>query len=245
MARCTSNRRLASWILAALFSLPLLAGEASSHNTLTPGEQAAGWRLLFDGSSTDGWRSFKGDSFPERGWIVENGTLRHVRNGRGGDIVTREQFVSYEFRFEWSIEPGGNSGVKYFIDESRDGGAIGHEYQLLGPRSRAEAVRNLKHATASFYDVAAPSTNALPRPPGEWNSSRIVVRGTDVEHWLNGELVLAYRLGSEAIRDGIAASKFKDVPRFGTAFPHPILLQDHGGDVRFRNLKIRPLEVDP
>src|SRR5690606_17591653 len=107
MAPCTSNRRLASCIVAVLFSLPLLAGEASSHNTLTPGEQAAGWRLLFDGSSTDGWRSFKGDSFPERGWIVENGTLRHVRNGRGGDIVTREQFVSYEFRFEWSIEPGG------------------------------------------------------------------------------------------------------------------------------------------
>ncbi len=213
-------------------------------NTLSPSEIADGWRLLFDGSSTQGWRAFKGTSFPAKGWTVRDGCLGHLAKAGGGDIVTTETFSNYDFSFEWRIDPGGNSGVKYFIDESRNG-AIGHEYQLLGPVTLAEALRNPKHATASFYDVLPPATNALPKIPGAWNTSRIVVRGSQVEHWLNGQRVLDYHLPSSAVRQGIASSKFKDVPAFGTAFPHPILLQDHGGEIWFRNLKIRPLPAPP
>jgi hypothetical protein len=235
--------------LSRLLSLLILAGSACIRadtlppNTLSEAEKAAGWRLLFDGETTRGWRAFKGDSFPTQGWRVEDGCLRHDGRMRGGDIITTELFENYEFNFEWKIAPGGNSGVKYFITEERDG-AIGHEYQILGPTTREQALRDPRRATASFYEVAAPSTNALPRPPGEWNQSRIVVNGKHIEHWLNGERVLTYELGSDAVVAGIRRSKFRDVPGFGTAFPHHILLQDHGTDVWFRNLKLRVIAKD-
>ena len=221
----------------ALFARSSLA--ADGPNTLSDREKAEGWRLLFDGTSTQGWRSFQKKSFPTQGWVAQDGCLGHLGKAGGGDIVTVETFLDYEFTFEWRLNAGGNSGVKYFIDERRKG-AIGHEYQLLGPTSEEEALKDLKHATGSFYDVLPPSTNALPRPPGAWNQSRIIVQGDSVEHWLNGQRVLAYTLGSPSVVAGIAASKFKNVAGFGTRFPHPILLQDHGGEIWFRNLKIRP-----
>jgi hypothetical protein len=220
----------------------LCARGADTPANLSETEVKAGWRLLFDGTTT-GWRAFKGEDFPSQGWQVEDGCLKHGRRGGGGDIVTEETFSDYEFHFEWKIGPGGNSGVKYFITEERDE-PIGHEYQLLGPRNHQEATRDLKRATASFYEVLPPSTNALPRPPGEWNQSRIVVEGFRVEHWLNAERVLAYELGSDAVMAGIRASKFRAVPGFGTKFPHRILLQDHGGDVWFRNMKLRVIRKD-
>jgi hypothetical protein len=227
--------------LASLFlCLPLARAEEPPPNTLTEAERQAGWRLLFDGRSAEAWRGFKMQSFPSRGWVVEDGLLRHLRRGGGGDLITVEKFSNYEFHFDWKINPGGNGGVKYFVNEER-GEPIGHEYQLLGPRSREEALRDLRHGTASFYDVLPANTNALPRPPGEWNRSAIIVRGHQIEHWLNGERVLAYELGSPAVKAGIARSKFNGVAGFGTAFPHPILLQDHGGDIWFRNLKLRPV----
>ncbi len=207
---------------------------------LSPAEKAEGWVLLFDGESTEGWRAFRQPTFPTNGWAVENRCLRHVGKGGGGDIITRERYTSYELRFDWRINAGGNSGVKYFITEERTT-AIGHEYQLLGPRDTAEALKDLTHATASFYDVLPVGTNALPRPPGEWNTSRIVVRPPVVEHWLNDTKVLEYSLTSEAVKSGIAASKFKAVSGFGTSYPHHILLQDHGGDAWFRNVRLRPI----
>ncbi len=212
---------------------------ADGQNTLSDREKAEGWRLLFDGTTTQGWRSFQKRTFPTQGWVAQDGCLGHLGKAGGGDIVTLETFLDYDFTFEWRINAGGNSGVKYFIDEQRNG-AIGHEYQLLGPISDAEALKDLKHATASFYDVLPPATNALPRPPGSWNQSRIVVQGNHIEHWLNGQKVLAYTLGTPPVVAGIAASKFKNVAGFGTHFSHPILLQDHGGEIWFRNLKIRP-----
>ncbi|MBX3748400.1 MAG: DUF1080 domain-containing protein [Verrucomicrobiae bacterium] len=241
------TRRLALSLAVALLATasPRASDSAApepAHNTLSPVEKAAGWRLLFDGRTPAGWRGFKKEGFPERGWIIEDGCLRHLGDGRGGDLITVETFSHYEFAFDWLIHPGGNSGVKYFITEERSG-AIGHEYQLLGPRTQREALRTPRHqATGAFYDIAPVSTNALPRPPGEWNHSRLIVRGHHIEHWLNGEQVLAYSLDDPVIQESIAASKFKDVPGFGTHFPHHLLLQDHGGDIRFRNLKLRPLE---
>ncbi len=207
---------------------------------LTDAEKAAGWVLLFDGESTAGWRGFRKSGFPTNGWRVENRCLRHPEKSGGGDIITATRYSAYELRFDWRINAGGNSGVKYFIIEERQG-AIGHEYQLLGPRNTAEAVKDLKHATASFYDVLPAGTNALPRSPGEWNSSRIIVDPPVIEHWLNDVKVLSYRLDSDEVKKHIAASKFKEVAGFGTSYPHHVLLQDHGGDIWFKNLKLRPI----
>jgi hypothetical protein len=215
-------------------------GADVSPNTLTAAERAEGWRLLFDGRTSEGWKAIKQSNFPTNGWEIANGCIRHLPKGGGGDIVTSDRYSSYDLRFEWKMNAGGNSGLKYFVDESRTVHP-GHEYQLLGPTTTAEAVKDLKHATASFYDVLPVHTNTLPRPPGEWNQSRIVVRKAEVEHWLNGEKVLTYNLENSEVKAAIAASKFRNVAGFGSVFPHPILLQDHGGDAWFRNLKIRRL----
>lgn len=241
-----SSRRLVRPLLAAaVFTLalavrPLPAAEPAP-NTLTDTERAQGWRLLFDGQTTAGWRSFRAKTFPAKGWAVEDGCLRHLPKAGGGDLVTVDQFDDYEFSFEWKINAGGNSGVKYFITEERPGDPTGHEYQTMGEANLDEVRRNLLHATASFYDVLPVSPEFPFRPPESWNESRIVIRGRSVEHWLNGVRVVAYELGSEPVKAAIAKSKFRSIADFGTKFPHRILLQDHGGDIRFRNLKIHPL----
>jgi hypothetical protein len=247
--RCSVPRLPALVVAAAAFLLATQAfgAEGPAPNTLTDAERAEGWRLLFDGRTTAGWRGFRRETFPATGWTVQDGCLRHLPKGGGGDIVTVEKYDDYEFAFEWWIEAGGNGGVKYFITEERAGTATGHEYQTMGEASLDEVRRNRLHATASFYDVLPVSADAaFPlRPPTSWNQSRIVVRGNSVEHWLNGTRVLAYELGSDAVKAGIARSKFRSIPDFGTKFPHRILLQDHGGDIRFRNLKLRPLTPSP
>ncbi len=211
---------------------------AAAPNTLTEVEQAAGWQLLFNGRDTTAWRSFGKPTFPAQGWVVEDGWLKHREQGGGGDIVTTNTLGDFEFSFEWRLAKGANGGVKYFILEER-GQAIGHEYQLWDPSAEDPAKVAAKHLTASFYDVLPPQAGALPKPPGEINRSRIVVRGQQVEHWLNDQKVLAYELGSEAVRQAVAASKFKTVAGFGTKVRGRLLLQDHGGEVWFRNLKLK------
>lgn len=226
--------------LALLFALLPLSLRADAPNTLTAAEREAGWRLLFDGRTTEGWRSFRKNTFPSQGWVVTNDTLRHLARGKGGDIITTGTFSSYEFRFEWRMAGPGNSGIKYFITEDRTS-AIGHEFQILEPTPKEAADLAPHQRTAGFYDVLPTTTPPRVNPAGEWNSGRIVVRGTRIEHWVNGVQVLQYDLDSDAVRAGIARSKFRDVPGFGTTFPHHLLLQDHGGDIAFRNLKLRPL----
>ncbi len=232
--------RLPALVLALAATAFLATASEPPPNTLTAEEKAGGWRLLFDGQTPTAWRAFKKSEFPAQGWAVVDGTLRHLPKGGGGDIVTVEKFNDYEFAFEWWVNAGGNGGVKYFITEERPS-AIGHEYQLLGERNLAEVTRDRRHATGSFYEVIPVASDLPLRPPETWNQSRIVVRGQRVEHWLNGSKVVSYELGSEEVKQGIATSKFKNISGFGTKFPHHLLLQDHGGDVRFRNLKIRPL----
>lgn len=205
-------------------------------NQLTEAEKAAGWKLLFDGQTTKGWRSFKKTTFPEKGWVVEDGWLKKVARIRGGDIITEEQFDDYELSWEWRLPARANNGIKYFITEER-GSAIGHEYQMIDD----SMVRDPKGKTAAFYDVLPPSKESNLKPPGETNHSRIVVRGNHVEHWLNGEKVLEYELGSKEVLDAVADSKFKPVAGFGTKIRGHILLTDHRDEAWFRNIKIRPL----
>lgn len=218
-----------------------LAGspQASEPNQLTATEEREGWQLLFNGRDTRGWRGFGKASFPADGWEVSNGWLHHVPKGGGGDIITTRVFTDFELVLDWRIAPGGNSGLKYFIDEQR-GAAIGHEYQLIDDSAHPDAAHGPKRQTAALYDALAPK-QAPVRPAGEVNTSRIVVRGNQVEHWLNGVRVLEYTLGSPELAAAKAASKFKEEARWGTKFATPILLQDHSDEVWVQNVKIREL----
>jgi hypothetical protein len=231
-------RRLPGLTLVVLLLLP--AAHAAP-NQLTPDERAAGWKLLFDGTSTAGWRGFKKSTFPEKGWVVADGCLKHVAKGGGGDLVSEATFGDFELSWEWRLAPDSNSGVKYFITEERSS-AIGHEYQMVTKPNVEAADQPTKHVTASFYDVLPTETPIQIRPPDQFNESRVVVRGTKVEHWLNGARVLAYELGSPATKAAVASSKFRSVPGFGEKLRGRLLLQDHGGEVCFRNVKLRELQ---
>ncbi len=209
---------------------------AAEPNTLSASEKAAGWKLLFDGQTTEGWRTYRTKAFPERGWVVRDGWLIKQGNVRGGDIMTVDQYSDFELEWEWKISERGNNGVKYFILEERKA-TIGHEYQMMDDRGR-----NGKGTTASFYNVLAPSENKPMKAAGEVNHSRVIVRGNQVEHWLNGAKVLEYECGSPEVLAAVAQSKFKEVEGFGRKVRGHILLTDHGSECWFRNIKLRPLD---
>ena len=220
------------------FSAWTYAGPPSSSepNQLTEAEKKAGWKLLFDGKTNKGWRSFKKQSFPAEGWLVEEGWLKKIANVRGGDIVSVDQFTDFELQWEWRLAPKANNGLKYFITEERDS-AVGHEYQMWDDIGKPVN----KSSTAGFYAVLPPKENKSVKPAGEINHSRVMVQGNHVEHWLNGEKVLEYELGSEEVMAGVAKSKFKNVKDFGTKIKGHILLTDHKDEAWFRNIKIREL----
>jgi len=239
--------------LAACLALGLQQARAQTEvNQLSPQEQAAGWRLLFDGTSTAAWRGAGQEEFPAGCWGVEDGCLKYERRPdeeRAGDIITREEFTDFELRWDWRIEPGGNSGVKYLL--YRRGGRpddkfgwTGLEYQLIDDERHSDARRAANRTAGAVYDLLAPGPKDL-RPPGQFNESRIVVQGDRVEHWLNGVKILEFELGSEEFKAAIGRSKYRGIAGFGTKRPSPILLQDHGNPVRFRNLKIRDLSAAP
>ena len=207
-----------------------------SLNHLTTAEKAAGWKLLFDGRTTQGWRGFKKPEFPAHGWVAENGSLKHVANGGGGDIISVERFSDFDLEWDWRIPARANNGLKYFITEER-ASAIGHEYQMIDD----VLVKEGKASTASFYDVLPPRPDKPLQPVGEWNHSRVLARGNHVEHWLNHVKVVEYEMGSDEVKEAIARSKFKSVPGFGTRLKGHILLTDHHDEASFRNLKIREL----
>lgn len=218
------------------------AADASKLNQLTPEEQRSGWVLLFDGHDLDGWRGYKKADASGTRWKVENGLLTLPANdGKdtlgARDIISRDTFDQFELTWEWRISKGGNSGVKYFVLEDRDA-AIGHEYQMIDDERHPDAKIGPKRQTAAFYDVLAASDRPL-KPAGEFNASRVIVKGHTVEHWLNGKRVLQYQLDSPALRAAIAQSKFKGIERFGKLQNGHILLQDHGDQVWFRNIKIK------
>lgn len=226
-------------VAALLLLTTALAGGGAEPNLLTPEEQAAGWKLLFDGKTTQGWRSFKKREFPAKGWVVTEGCLKHETRAGGGDIISEGEFDQFDLQWEWKIAPRANSGLKYFVTERRSS-ALGHEYQIIdeGPAPKSDY-----GSTASFYVVVPPAKDKQLNPPGQWNHSRVLVKGNHVEHWLNGAKVLQYELGSPELLAAVAKSKFKGTPGFGTRLKGHILLQDHGGEVLFRNLKIRDLNA--
>ncbi|HTL58411.1 MAG TPA: DUF1080 domain-containing protein [Candidatus Limnocylindrales bacterium] len=226
-------------MVTLLLAMPFWAF-AAEPNQLTTEEKAAGWILLFDGQTPKGWHTFLKHTFPDHGWTVADGWLHGLGKG-GGDLLSDGEFDQFELQWEWKLAPGGNSGLKYFVLESRKS-ALGHEYQMLDDQLNPDGkVAAGKHVTASFYDVLKPTVTPPTRPIGEINQSRIVVHGNHIEHWLNGIKVLEYECGSPTVKAGVAESKFKNVAGFGERVKGHILLQDHGSDVWFRNLKLRDL----
>jgi len=217
---------------------------ADAVNQLTAQEKQAGWTLLFDGKSLNGWRGYQKPDATGTRWRVEDGLLT-VNPGDGSDtrgqrdIITTATYDRFELAWEWRISEGGNSGLKYFILEDQNS-AIGHEYQLIDDERHADAKVGPHRQTAAFYDVL-PAENRPLRPAGQWNQSRVVSNGKTVEHYLNGTKVLQYELDSPALRAAIAKSKFKDIARFGKLQNGFILLQDHGDRVWYRNVKVRRL----
>ena len=207
------------------------------HNMLTDQQKAEGWKLLFDGKTTKGWRGYEQEAAPD-GWQAVDGALTRV--GGGGDLITVEQFDSFELRFDWQVAPGGNSGVMYRVGES--GGATYHtgpEFQILDNAAHADGKDSLTSA-GSCYGLYAPAKDVT-RPAGSWNEARIVVNGNAVQHWLNGERIVQYELGSSDWNERVAGSKFKQWPDFGRLPRGHIAIQDHGDRVAYRNIRIKPL----
>lgn len=214
-------------------------------NTLTREEHAAGWTLLFDGSSPAEFRGYGRADFPTAGWVVEQAdgaaALRHVAGAGGGDIVTRRSFRDFEFSCEWKVAPGGNSGIFYRVGEGDAPAYVtGPEMQVLDNAGHADG-KNPKTSAGALYSLL-PCAHDVIRPAGEWNAVRIVARGDRVEHWANGFKVVEYSLADPGWSAMLKGTKFEPWARFGREPAGPIALQDHGDDVWYRDLKVRELK---
>jgi len=208
--------------------------------SLTNKEKKQGWILLFDGKTSDGWKSFRNRPFPEKGWVIENGVLSlDPSAGRPGDIITEAQFTNFELSLEFRVTKGANSGIKYFI---LPGTNLGCEFQILDDENHPDAKqgKNGNRLQGGLYDLIPPK-GKRDMPIGEWNHARIISKGSHVEHWLNGRKIVEYERGSDAFKTLVAGSKYKDNKDFATPMQTPILLQDHGDVVSFRNIKIKKL----
>jgi hypothetical protein len=208
-------------------------------NTLTADEEAAGWRLLFDGETLDGWRVFGREGMSD-GWAVRDGHLTRVADG-ARDIITVEEFEDFELQLEWRVPEGGNSGV--FIRASEEVGRIfegAPEVQILDDERHADGQNPLTSAGANYALHAPP--DGVVNPAGEWNHVRVRVDGDHVTHWMNGVQVVDYRLWTDEWEALVAGSKFAEWPEYGTFRIGHIGLQDHGDFVEFRNIKVRVIE---
>jgi len=240
-------------------------------NTLTPAERTAGWRLLFDGRTFAGWRGLGYDTVPTSHWAIVDGAIKKIANGdvprvadgrplNGGDLMTVDTFGDFELTWEWKVTPSANSGVKYNVSEemsiAQNGtmtptavargeiapnhSALGFEYQMLDD-DRHEDGKLPTHRSGALYDLIAPSAAKRLRPVGEWNRSTVIFRGNHGEHWLNGRKIVEYDLGTAHMDSLLAKSKYRSIPGFGDRRRGHIVLQDHGDEVYFRSIKVRPL----
>ena len=208
----------------------------STMNTISTKEQAEGWRLLFDGRTTVGWRGFRQPTLPA-GWQAVDGELTRV--GEAGDIVTVDEFDDFELTLDWKLSPNGNSGLFYRVTEDDD--VMWHtapEYQIID-NAYKEPLKPVQY-TGANYDLHPPSRDVT-KPIGTWNQTRLLVRGAHVEHWLNGVKVVEYELWTPDWERRVRGSKFKDYATYGRARRGHIGLQDHGDRAAYRNIKIRSL----
>jgi hypothetical protein len=235
------NLKLVACCCFALLSLSALAQE----NALSKKEVSQGWKLLFDGKSMGGWTAVGKNDPPATGWVIEDGILstRKVGDEHGSDLITKDEYASFDLSVDFKLAAGGNSGIKYLFTKYEQGGWLGLEYQILDNLKHPDAKmgRNGNRLQATLYDML-PLDSRVENRVGEWNRARIVVRGSKVVHYLNGVKVLSFDRNSAAYKEAWKASKYKDSqPAFGQVQKGHILLQDHGDAVSFRNIKIKAL----
>ena len=219
-------------------------------NTLSPAEVADGWKLLFNGKDSEGWRGAKLDIFPTKGWVIEDGLLKVMpadggESTNGGDIVTTDTYKNFILSVDFKITEGANSGIKYFVDpglNKGEGSAIGCEFQILDDERHPDAKLGVKgnRKLGSLYDLI-PAPEKKPFNINEFNTAVVIVMGNHVEHWLNGEKLLEYNRNNQMFNALVAYSKYRDWPNFGNRAEGNILLQDHGDEVWFKNVKIKEL----
>ena len=232
------------FIILSIFIVQIYA--VAQINTLTPEEKSQGWQLLFNGENLDGWTSVGKAVPPTLGWEIKDGilTVKPEDGKRGGDIITKEQYADFELLVDFKITEGANSGIKYFFVQYEKGGWLGLEYQILDDEKHPDAKmgRDGNRWQAGLYDMLAPGSKKE-NPPGEWNQARIVAKGSEVTHYLNGEEVLSFDRKGDIYKKAWELSKYnKSVPMFGDVKQGHILLQDHEDLVSFRNVKIRVLK---
>jgi hypothetical protein len=233
-------------VLRALLLCALSAEVVGSAepNQLTPQERAAGWRLLFDGKSTDGWEEITGKPFPANCWTIENRCLKAIPRKDGfQDIRTTATFREFELEFDWMLKADGNSGVKYLVQkvdewvnkDGRQARARGLEYQLADDHN-ADAASDASRVAGSLYSLIAPVPKVAPRI-GAFNHSRLLVQGGVVEHWLNGTRVVRFEIAAPEVQNHLRELR-KDNGEI--LLESPISLQNHSSETWFRNLKVRP-----
>ena len=228
-------------------------------NELTPADAAAGWQLLFDGKTLAGWHGLGFSNTPPGLWTVENGTIKHVEHGRGPvqadgqpltgmDLISDRSFGDFELAWQWKIAEAGNSGVKYNVSEALSTAmnpphaAKGWEYQI-NDDVKNEDNKLATHRSGALYDMLPPNERKRINPAGQWNSSAILFRGTHGEHWLNGEKIVEFDLGTARFDSAFALSKYHSYPSwFPTRRRGQIVLQDHNDVVWFRDIRIRELK---
>ena len=231
--------------------------QAGGPNHLTRAERSAGWRLLFDGSTLNGWRGLGYDSVPTAHWKVDNGAIRKLASGsvpkmpdgqpaNGGDLMTTKVWRDFELTFEWKVPPGANSGVKYNVSEeiskrTSNHAALGFEYQVLDD-SLNDDNKIPTHRAGALYDLITPNADKHLMRVGEWNRARILLRGNHGEHWLNGKEIVSYDLGTPRMDSLLAKSKYRAILGFAERRAGHIVLQDHGDEAWFRAIKIRELK---
>ena len=233
-------------LLALLCLTTAIPARAEEPNTLTKNEKFDGWQLLFDGKTTTGWRGYKMDAMPAS-WKVENGSLlsRHEQGDTTGDIITADEYDNFVLTLEWKMTKGGNSGVIYRVtEEGENVWESGPEYQILDNTGHMDGLNPLASAGAC-YAVFAPVKD-MTKPLGQWNQTRIVANGKHVEHWMNGEKLLEYDVDTELWRAHVKTSRYYLTAygkgSWGLAPKGHIALQDYGGAIEFRNIKIRPVK---
>ncbi|MDB4876717.1 MAG: hypothetical protein JWM41_3163 [Gemmatimonadetes bacterium] len=249
-----SLRHVTLAALLALFCAPFVQAQ----NRLTPAEASSGWRLLFDGKTLKGWRGLGYDSIPTAHWKVVDGTIEKIASGNvpkmpdgqpanGGDLMTVETFDNFELAFQWKVTRAANSGIKYNVSEAfslehaSNHAALGFEYQIEDDSLNDDNAL-ATHRTAALYDLIPANSAKQLRPAGEWNSGRIVFRGKHGEQWLNGAKVVDFDLGTPRMDSLLAKSKYRSMVGFADRRAGHIILQDHGDEVYFRDIKIRRVE---